>query len=413
MLAEIRRRAALFQDRTFLYFTLSGLLATLGNGLNYIALSWLAYTQSGSVSGVAVMMCFLWMPGILFAPLFGVLADKYSRKGLMALSNFVRGLAMAAWVICAWSLHIELPLTGLYAILGVFFSFYMPAAIPFIQSLMPKEKLVDANATVDMIYELGTIIGMGISGFIMLMAGIKGTLFIGGVLFILAGLFNLAMRAPPRGDAEAAAEPGFWGSYIESLRYFRQRRALFIPYAIQMLIMVLLMTVPLLLVPYTKEVLNAGAGAFAAYEILYSVGAVAGGIFSPVLCRILTLKKALALLLGVLTLCLAALAVNSAIWPVFILYFFIGMGLAGWALSVPLSQLECAEEYQGRMQASFNGLSGGLILLIYLTMAAAGSGVSAQSVYWLLAALSACAAILALLCRGGNVGEYGAAQPGG
>lgn len=406
MLAELKRRAALFQDRTFLYFTLSGLLATLGNGLNYIALSWLAYTQSGSVSGIAVMMCFMWMPGIVFAPLFGALADKYSRKALMVLSNLVRGLAMAAWVICAWALHIELPLVILYAVLGIFFSFYMPAAIPFIQSLMPKEKLVDANATVDMIYELGTIIGMGISGFILLIAGIKGTLFLGGVLFILAGLLNWLMRSPQQSRAGENESAGLWADYVDSLRYFRRHANLFTPYAIQMLVMVLLMTVPLLLVPYTQEVLKAGSGVFAACEILYSVGAIAGGIISPMLCRALKLKNALALLLGLLALCLAALAGNSAVAPVFALYFFIGFGLASWALAVSLSQMSCAAEYQGRMQASFNGLSGAFILLIYLTMAAEGSGVSAQSVYLLLAALAAGAALLALFGKAGNMREY-------
>lgn len=78
--SELKERLALFDNKTYLYFTLSGLFATLGNGLNYIALSWFAYHQADSIAGVAMMMFFIWMPGIIFAPVFGILADRYSRK---------------------------------------------------------------------------------------------------------------------------------------------------------------------------------------------------------------------------------------------------------------------------------------------------------------------------------------------
>jgi hypothetical protein len=42
----------------------------------------------------------------------------------------------------------------------------MPAAIPAIKDIIGDESLTEANATVDMLYELGNIVGMGISGFL-------------------------------------------------------------------------------------------------------------------------------------------------------------------------------------------------------------------------------------------------------
>nr|WP_246257408.1 hypothetical protein [Bartonella gabonensis] len=85
--ANLKERATLFENRTFLYFTLSGLFATFGNGLNYIALSWLAYHQTNSIRGVALMMLFLWTPSILFAPIFGILADRYNRKDRLSFQT--------------------------------------------------------------------------------------------------------------------------------------------------------------------------------------------------------------------------------------------------------------------------------------------------------------------------------------
>ncbi len=183
-IANLKERAALFENRTFLYFTLSGLFATFGNGLNYIALSWLAYSQTNSIRGVALLMFFLWMPSILFAPFLGVLADKYNRKMQIVVSNLVRGLVLVFWVML-WQLGIEIDLMILSALLGIFISFYMPSAVPLIQSIVPKKQLINANATIDMVYELGTIIGMGFSGFILACAGTKETLLIGGIFLLL------------------------------------------------------------------------------------------------------------------------------------------------------------------------------------------------------------------------------------
>ncbi|MCX5511655.1 hypothetical protein OH705_27770, partial [Pseudomonas sp. BJa3] len=86
----------------------------------------------------------------------------------------------------------------------------------------------------------------------------------------------------------------------------------------------------------------------------------------PLLCKVLSIRKTLALLLAFMAIGLIILSVNTHTFIVFPVYFIIGFGLASWALSVSLSQLHCDPEYQGRLQASFNGISGCFILGIYL-----------------------------------------------
>ncbi|WP_273720153.1 MULTISPECIES: MFS transporter [unclassified Bartonella] len=396
--ANLKERAALFESRTFLYFTLSGLFATFGNGLNYIALSWLAYQQTSSIRGVALLMFFLWMPSIIFAPVFGVLSDRYNRKMQIMISNLVRGLVLVAWVILG-KLGIEIELMVLSTCLGIFVSFYMPSAVPLIQSIVPKEQLVNANATIDMVYELGTIIGMGLSGFILAYAGTKGTLLIGGIFFIIAGLFNFAMKVPEMGKYENQNKLNWWKSYISSFRYFKQNPVLFMPYISQMIIMTLLMTIPVILVPYTQEILKADNKIFAILEALYSAGAFTGALFSPLLCKVLSIRKTLALLLAIMAIGLVILSVNTQTHIVFPIYFMIGFGLSSWALSISLSQLSCDPEYQGRLQASFNGISGCFILGVYLFMASDTNSTSSQSIYFLQGMIAVIGALIVLFYK--------------
>uniref|UniRef100_UPI0035CF406E MFS transporter n=1 Tax=Bartonella sp. AP57NXGY TaxID=3243497 RepID=UPI0035CF406E len=263
--------------------------------------------------------------------IFGILADKYNRKTQIIISNLVRGLVIVGWVML-WHFGIEIELMVLSALLGIFIPFYMPSAISLIQSIVLKEQLINANATIDMVYEFGTIVGMGLSGFILSYAGTKGTLLIGGIFFILAGLFNFAMKVPKNRKSKNQNQQNWWENYTASLHYFKQKPALFVPYISQMIIMTLLMTIPVILVPYIQEVLHADSRIFAIFEVLYSMGVLTGAFFSPLLCKVLSIRKTLAILLAFMAIGLAILSVNTHNFVVFPVYFMIGFGLSSWAL---------------------------------------------------------------------------------
>nr|WP_246054781.1 MFS transporter [Bartonella massiliensis] len=143
------------------------------------------------------------------------------------------------------------------------------------------------------------------------------------------------------------------------------------------------MTIPVILVPYTQEVLSADSKTFAIFEVLYSMGVLTGAFFSPLLCKVLSIRKTLAFLLAFMAIGLIILSVNTYTFVVFPVYFIIGFGLSSWALSISLSQLSCDPQYQGRLQASFNGLSGCFILGVYLIMAIDSSRISPQLIYFL------------------------------
>ncbi len=214
------------------------------------------------------------MPSIIF----GLLADKYNRKAQIIISNLARGFIIVGWVML-WQFGIAIDLMILSALLGIFISFYMPSVVPLIQSIVPQKQLINANATIDMVYELGMIIGMGVSGFILSWVGTKGTLLIGGIFFIIAGLFNFAMKVPKSQRLKSQSKQNWWENYTASLHYFKQNPVLFMPYISQMIIMTLLMTIPVILVPYTQEVLNADSRIFAVFEVLYSMGVLTGAFF--------------------------------------------------------------------------------------------------------------------------------------
>lgn len=397
---ELKARSKLFSLQPYLYFTLSGILATLGNGLIYISVSWFAYEKMHSISGIALMMFCIWLPSILFGPLFGVCADRYNRKNLMIMSNMVRGIAVIAFVTMDY-LGFSTNIFILATCLGIFVSFYMPAAVPMISSIVPENDLMNANATVDMLYELGTIIGMGASGFLVLYLGLKCTLAFGGLLFILAGLFNWRMQCNSEQcygtpDKEKSS---FKDDYVSSLNYLKDNPRLLGIYSIQTCIVILLMTIPILLFPYTKEVLKVGTDKFSTLEALCSLGIFIGCLISPILCRLIKIKRTLLLLMVTMAIGLYVFSINENIGVSYVFYFIIGFGLSSWSLSLTQAQLTTDKAFQGRLQSTFNSISGLGVLAIYLLITFRTDLLDIQKMYNCQTIIALCAIFIILMVK--------------
>lgn len=395
--AEILRRMELFRLQPYRLFALSGLLATFGNGLIYVALSWYVYQQNRSVGAMALLMFCIWMPSIVFGPLFGVCADTYDRKSLLILSNAGRGLAVIGYVVALALGH-----TGniyiLASVLGIFVSFYMPAAIPLLKDLVPETTLVEANATVDMLYEVGTIAGMGVSGWLMLQWQAAGTFAIGGVCFLLSALLNHGMQdAPGHALPDTTPPQSVWHDYWQSIRYVAQHRHVWAVYGVQMVIMLLLMTIPILLVPFTQTVFQAGVIQFACFEALFSLGAFVGGFFSPMLCRTFSTKVALMILTALLSAGLLLFSRNHSIIIGYAIYFVIGFGLSSWAVAVTQSQRQTDAAFQGRLQATCYSVTGIGVLLLYLLMTFQSDRLDLPSIYGIESLLALAAFVMTVM----------------
>lgn len=397
---QLKTRYKLFFIQPFLCFALSGVLATLGNGLIYITVSWIAYEKMDSISGIALMMFCIWLPTILLGPFFGVCADKYNRKYLMIMSNVVRGLAVISFVLFY---HIGLPtnIFMLASMLGVFVSFYMPAAVPLISSIVPEKDLMHANTTIDMLYELGTIVGMGISGFLIVSLDVMNTLALGGLFFLIAGVFNGLMQCKTQDCYGTANETksGFLDDYISSLRYLKNNPKLFGIYSIQACILILLMTIPLLLLPLTKEILKVGADKFSILEGIFSLGIFIGCLVSPVLCELIKVKRTLLLLMGCMAISLSIFSINENLIISYLCYFIIGFGLSSWALSLTQAQMLADKAFQGRLQSTFNSMSGVGILAIYLLITLRTDLLNVQKMYAMQSGIALGAIVIILMTK--------------
>lgn len=379
-MSHFRRRANLFLIQPFRWFIISNLLATFGSGLAYIAMTWLVLQTDNSVSAVSILMLCFWLPSIVLAPWAGTLADKYSRKAISILSTSIRALILVIFATIYAHKLSAFAMYSLAAAMGVLISVYMPASMALVREIVPEKDLLYANSTLDITYELGHMVGMGCAGFIISYASAEMAIFLNGVFFALATMALLWMKFVPR-IVPASPHSSFYQDFVLGLRYLANNRSLSMIYIVQLLIMVIFMTTPIILAPFAKNILKADAIQFGEIEAALSIGIVLGGLFLPYLAEKYGAGKII--ILGSLTAGISFL-VFSLIRSVIlaeIVYFIIGICLSVWAIVITKAQHLTDLRFQGRVQATFNSLSGIGILTVYLAMHYFGDDVALPYLY--------------------------------
>lgn len=393
-MSHFQKRFALLKRPSFLSYIIGFFSAAIGNGLGYVALSWIVVTYHDKVSSMAILMGCFWGPNIILSPFMGVLADRLPRKWIMFVSNLVRSviyIAFSFYLRNHFSLH---TVYAMMLLIGVSFSAFFSSSSAFTREVVPEKELLNGINIIDIAYEMGNMIGMGSAGLLIAWTSPETAILINGIAFVIAtvSLLFIPKKSLYNAKTTKVQKIHLIRDFKEGLRYLRERKKLFSIYTIQLLIFITYLTTPLLLVPFSKSILHATVGEFGIIEAFSSVGIVIGGIFVPLIAE----KKGM--LNTLLFFCFALLGVflvfgyNHSIPIATILYFVIGFAGAVWPLVISKAQHLTDLDFQGRVQSTFNSISGIFVIVFYYTIGMLGDWIGIQHLY-LLEALITIAAI--------------------
>jgi MFS family permease len=172
------------KHRRFVVFWLSMMVSTAGSQMQLWALFWHLRTLSDQpvvVSGVGVAR---FAPILLLSLIGGLIADIYSRRKVMFVCQIVMilvsltfGLLTQFGVIQIWHMYV---LTALHA---AAMAFDMPARQSLMPNLVPREDLPSAFSLQSMAFNIGSVVGPGLSGVVIASLGQSWTYFIDAISF--------------------------------------------------------------------------------------------------------------------------------------------------------------------------------------------------------------------------------------
>ena len=210
--------------RSFYAITLGQLVSLVGSGMTRFGLSIWVLRETGDTTAYSALLFFAVLPMGLGSIFTGTLVDRWNRRIVMLVGNFVASLStlVAALLFFGgmleiWHLFIVLAVNGLA---NAFVSPSMEASVPL---LMGKERLARAAGLTQMSMSLEVIVSPALAGVLIASAGL-GFIFIIDFVTFGASVLALALSAIPQPTSVSGSERRSLASeFMFGLRYIAER----------------------------------------------------------------------------------------------------------------------------------------------------------------------------------------------
>ncbi|HSX40658.1 MAG TPA: MFS transporter [Candidatus Saccharimonadales bacterium] len=185
---------------SFSFLMFSEFFSQIAFNMQHFVLIFLIYELTHSNTAVSGIILSFTIPAILFSLLAGVFVDRWNKKTVLFTTNFLRGVMLLPFLIPNAHPSIIYTLTFFIAIATQFF---LPAESSIIPLLVPKQKLVAANAIFSIGIYSTVLIGYILAGPLLLVMG-RSVFLLLSVLFFISAFLILGIRVPKREEKHSA-----------------------------------------------------------------------------------------------------------------------------------------------------------------------------------------------------------------
>lgn len=359
------------QNRSFRQLWLGQVVSQTGDWFNTIALYTIILNLTGSGRDVGLLLVARFVPSFLFGPISGVVADRFSRRSIMIISDLLRALVVLGFLFVrrADQLWIIYVLTVLQLGLSTFFEPAKTAAIP---SIVSDRELVAANAISSVTWSVMLTLGAAIGGVITGWFGTSVAFVLDASTFLLSAALIASVRLPrrlPREKSKLTLGKVLGISQtIEGARYVKHRPRVF----------ALLLVKPAwglgggiltLLAVFGERIFPVGNSAATGIGVLFAARGI-GTAVGPIIARRISGEGTARMqaMIGIAFLIGGAFYIAFGSTRSFVIALIV-LGLAHtggsilWVFSTVLLQREVADSFRGRVFAAE-------LALLTLTMAA-------------------------------------------
>ncbi len=263
------------RHRGFRLFWISRLAATFAAQILSVAVGWQIYDLTRDPFDLGLVGLVQFAPALLLVLVTGTVSDRYNRRIIAAVCQFVE--AACAFAILAFTLTGTISPGRIFAVLAVFGvarAFLNPAAQSLIPNLVPQKDLASAIALSSSSWQIATIVGPVIGGLVYGVAA-SAPYVLAVVLFAAAAALVLAVPRPPQ---KTLPERATWSTVIAGFRYVWREKIVLGAISLD-LFAVLLGGAVALLPAYARDILDTGPWGLGLLRSAPGIGAVATALY--------------------------------------------------------------------------------------------------------------------------------------
>ena len=168
---------------------MGNIISLIGFGFNLIAVSWLVLEETNSEFALGKIMAAATMPGLLLALVAGIIIDKVNRKWLLVNLDIFRLIVVSVFIYMLTTYGFSI--TTLYPVamlMGLGNSLFWPTAQAFVQELVDDRDYFSANALLSASYQVGSLLGAGVGGFVVHLYGPITALYFNAIAYLISGI---------------------------------------------------------------------------------------------------------------------------------------------------------------------------------------------------------------------------------
>ena len=208
---------------------LGQIVSGIASSITAVALPIWVFSITGSGTAVGLLEFFFFGSYLLTVLFAGVLIDRYNRKMMMLMYDFVSLSAMAILLVLASTGRLEVWHLYLSAVFqGAGYAFQSPSYAAAITTMVPKRQFIRANSLMALLNDGPEIFGPLLAGGLYLTIGLSGLLAFNLLAFVVSigALLLVEIPSPAHTPEGERAHNKFLKDAIYGVRYIFRRPGL-------------------------------------------------------------------------------------------------------------------------------------------------------------------------------------------
>ena len=357
---------SILQKRSLRFVFAANLISMLGSGMNSAAVAWYILQATHSEIALGTFAVLQTLPAMLMLPFTGVLIDREDRRRLVMMLDAARAVVILIVTLLAFEGKVRVwQLYLMNTLVAAGFWMFWPTITALIQELTPGEEFIHANTFLLAGIQGGWLIAGSIVGFVYNHIGLSGVLLIDVSTYVVSFLCYFAVRkgrhivpGPAELQADIAAAETAFTRFSREMRdgfgFVLRNRSLIFTGLSWALFLGAMLTGVVVTAPLSDEVFHRGAVGYGWLNAGWGVGAFFSAIYAPALIARVGARRAIAISMGALALCMTAAPLAPVLALAVAAYGIMGSGrgVAGVAINTTIMQ-QVPQHFMGRVQNTF------------------------------------------------------------
>lgn len=192
-----------FAATEFRWLWSAHLLSVVGDQLARVALTLLVFDRTASAGLAALTYALTYLPDLVGGAALAGLADRFSRRGVMVVTDLARAALVAIMAVPGVPLAGQIGLLVVVQLLTAPFSAARQAALP---DILSGDRLTLGLGIFSMTYQVALVVGFGAGAALVAQLGVSAALLINAATFALSALL-IARGIGPHHPVAPAVDP--------------------------------------------------------------------------------------------------------------------------------------------------------------------------------------------------------------